>query len=168
MAVRIVTKGKSINKESLKKLEEKMENLLADDFKSFLIQNNGGKPEDNEFTISKLGIESGVNRFLSVDEILAEKEILGERLLPEAWPIAEAEGGNLVCIIYKNNPGVYFWDHEYENVKSKRFDFENMCLLNDNFTGFYNNLKKFDPSKITIKPGQVKKVWIDPDFKPEF
>jgi hypothetical protein len=50
---------------------------------------------------------------------------------------------------------VYFWDHEV---------LDDPVELAPNFDAFLDLLVPFDSSAIQLKPGQVNRVWIDPDF----
>lgn len=168
MAVRIVKKGKTISPEKLQEFEILFDDKLPTDFRKFLIDINGGEPEINEFDIPTLKSSSGVNQFLSVEEIIDKKESMKERFLDEAWPIAHAEGGNYVCLVSGKKAGVYYWEHENEAEEGYPATFENMSKVADTFSDFFKSLKKFDITKIKLKPGQVTKVWVDPDFKPEF
>jgi len=80
-------------------------------------------------------------------------------------PIAYAGGGNLVCIsLEKGVYGVYYWDHELEPNEGELPSWNNMYFLSNSFSDFLKMLRKFDPSSIRLKPGQVKKAWIDPEF----
>jgi hypothetical protein len=168
MAVKLVKKGKAITLGSLQELERLFSGELPADFKNFLTDSNGGKPETNEFYVPALKLSSGVNHFLSAEEILAKKESMKERFLDEAWPIAYAEGGNYVCLVSGKNAGVYYWEHENEAEEGFPATVKNMSKVADTFSDFFNSLRKFDITKIKLKSGQVTKVWVDPDFKPEF
>ncbi|MBX3432813.1 MAG: SMI1/KNR4 family protein [Pirellulales bacterium] len=101
--------------------------------------------------------DSGVNRFIPVRQILAERKNI-EELSARAFPIAWAEGGNYVLIDLDAAGAVFFWDHETaESTK-----------LADDFDGFLATLQPFNVDDIELKPGQVKSVWVDPDFLKEF
>ena len=72
-----------------------------------------------------------------------------------AYPIAWAEGGNYVFIDEGKNGAVFFWDHEVpEEIKE----------VAPNFEAFLDHLEPFDINAIQLKPEQVKKAWIDPEF----
>jgi hypothetical protein len=63
-----------------------------------------------------------------------------------------------------DNPGIYFWDHELEAEEQDLPSWKNMFLLATSFEHFWQSLRKFDPSQVVLKPGQVKSVWIDPSL----
>jgi len=69
--------------------------------------------------------------------------------------VAWAEGGNYVFVDEGSNGQVFFWDHE-EPAK--------IAKLGDNFDAFLSSLEPFDVKAIEVKPGQVKKAWINPDL----
>ena len=69
--------------------------------------------------------------------------------------MAWAEGGNYVLVDEGRKGTVWFWDHEIPDAPTE---------LAPNFGAFLNLLEPFDIATIQLKPGQVKKVWIDPEF----
>jgi len=168
MAVRMRKKGKPVRKEELDTLQRALGGALPTDYLSFMVENNGGIPETNIFDIPETGGNAGVNEFFSVEKVLKEKRILHGRLPASAWPIADADGGNLVCLAGGANPGVYFWDHELETDEGEEPTWANMFPLAPTFAEFWENLREFDINSVELKPGQVKSVWVDPNFKPEF
>jgi hypothetical protein len=69
-------------------------------------------------------------------------------------PFAEDSGSNLFTQI--QNGSVCFWDHETDDltVIAKSWEeFASGCI---------------EPKEVKLKPGQVKRVWVDPNFKPKF
>ena len=54
--------------------------------------------------------------------------------------------------------GVYFLNHETD---------ERILLINS-LINFLKHLEEPEDLNIALKPEQVKSVWVDPDFKPEF
>lgn len=126
---------------------------LSDSYKSFIRVHDGAEPETNIFRISEKN-ESGVNRFIPVSEIFKERARV-KNLPMSAFPVAWAEGGNYVFVDEDRDGAVFFWDHEEP---------EKAVKLAANFGAFLELLKPFDIKTVKLKPGQVKKVWIDPEF----
>lgn len=126
---------------------------LSSSFADFISTMDGAEPETNIFKISD-SLESGVNRFIPVAEIEQERAQI-ENIPDKAYPVAWAEGGNYVFINEDKNGAVFFWDHEAPETLTK---------LADNFGAFLDLLEPFDVKKVKLKPGQVKRAWIDPDF----
>lgn len=53
---------------------------------------------------------------------------------------------------------IYFWDHEVDRNE----------VIADTFEDFLERLDPFDLSQVQLEKGQVMRVWLDPNFKPEF
>ena len=153
MKIKLTRKAEASDKE-IEALEKHLNFSLDHEFRSFLKENNGAKPETNIFKIDD-GNDSGVNEFIPVAKIFRELGNL-ENLSTESYPIAWAEGGNYVVL---NGEKVLFWDHE--NPKE-------MILLANSLKDFLGSLEPFDPSGVELKPGQVKEAWIDPEFLKQF
>lgn len=167
MGVRIKRKGPRIADGDISAFEQRFGIRLPEDYREFLQKNSGGVPVSNEFDIPQLDGASSINEFLSITEIEANKEEVGDRFLSNSWPIAYAEGGNYLCLVLGEKAGVYFWDHELEAEEGQLPSWNNMFRVADNFASFWSSLRPFDISNVELKPGQVQSIWVDPDFKPE-
>ena len=99
------------------------------------------------------GQESGINGFIPVSEIQKERDRI-EYFPKSGYPIAWAEGGNCVFIDI-HTASIFYWDHEVP---------ERPIKLAADFQRFIDSLEPFDINTIQLKPGQVKKVWVDPEF----
>ncbi len=133
--------------------EQQLGEKLPVDYRTFLLEFNAAIPEDNVFGKD---LNVSVERFIPVGKIATHTENV-DGFPNEAVPIAEAPSGNFVYF-KKGSPKVYFWDHEIDCDKE----------LASSFSEFLNALNPFDMDSVQLKPGQVKSVWVDPDFKPEF
>jgi hypothetical protein len=139
--------------EEIKETERQLGCVFPQDYHEFLLKYNGSVPESNVF---RNDLIVSVDSFIPVAEIgPISMEIEGFPF--DAFPIAEVPSGNFVYL-RKNSFDVFFWDHEIEKEKK----------LASSFTEFLEGLRVFDDNSIQLKPGQVKSVWVDPDFKPEF
>ena len=168
MPVIIRLKKRPVGVNDMEGFESRIGMALPHDYREFLSEYNGGVPETNEFDIPGLNSGSGVNAFLSHEEIENEKKLLSDRFPPNAWPIAHTEGGNYVCLVLGERSGIYFWDHELEAEEGQPATWDNMFRLADSFSEFLLSLRPFDIDSLEIDPNRVEKVWQDPDFKPEF
>ena len=148
-----LTKGRAASRSDIAALQQKIGMPIVPEFLEFVAVNDGTEPETNIFKIGGTN-ESGVNGFIPIKEITKEISRI-ENLPKTAFPVAWAEGGNYVFINQHENGAVYFWDHEQPG---------NIARLADSFGAFLDLLEPFDVSTIKLKPGQVKKAWIDPDF----
>src|SRR5262249_46297102 len=71
-------------------------------------------------------------------------------------PIAYAAGGNYVCVgMGSRGYGVYFLDHEFKGDEA-------LTRLTRSIPEFLAALRPFE--KPSLAPGQVKRVWINPEF----
>ena len=151
-----LTKGNTASQNDIAALQQKIGPLLVPDFLEFVAENDGAEPETNIFKIGTAN-ESGVNGFIPVREIVSEMPHI-ENLPGRSFPVAYAEGGNYVFVNQADDGAVFFWDHEQPG---------NLVKLANSFRSFLELLEPFDVSSIKLKPGQVSKAWIDPDFLKE-
>jgi hypothetical protein len=114
---------------------------------------DGAKPESNIFQIGTSN-SAGIDRFIPLSDILKERSCI-ENLPATAYPVAWVSGGNYVYIDEAKNGAVYFWDHEEP---------WNICNLAPSFSEFLELLRPFDEASVQLKPGQVKRAWVDPEF----
>lgn len=146
-------KGRPVAPANVEGLEREIGRRLPEDFLEFVNEHDGAEPETNIFTIDGVN-ESGVNGFIPLREVLAERKHI-ENLPTTAFPIAWAEGGNYVFLDVAAGGAILFRDHEQPTP---------LVQLAPNFKAFIDKLDVFDPNSVTLKPGQVKSAWIDPDF----
>ncbi|XXT22328.1 SMI1/KNR4 family protein [Sorangium sp. So ce429] len=123
---------------------------LPEDYVKFLRSQNGGRPEPNEFLFDDYG--SGVTDFLGASQVLEKKREISGLLPGNWWPIAEAEGGNLVLLRQvKSAWSITFWDHELDEE----------IELSTSFTEFLDMLQPIATPQAQAK---VISAWIDPSF----
>lgn len=124
---------------------------LPASLRSFAQHHDGAKPEDNTFDVP--GNQSGVRTFISLaDAAQLRAEIDG---FPKTGvPIADDGCGNYVWL-RPSTGEIVFWDHEVEG--------DGMVIAQD-FDLFLATLRPFDSGNLKLQPGQVERVWIDPDF----
>lgn len=145
-------KGHSLSEAEVSAFEKESGIELPRDYREFILLHDGAEPDTNIFSVSD-GNDSGVNRFIPLRDTISERRYIDHvsvEFLPAAW----AEGGNYVCLDLKRG-GVFFWDHEEPSDDLK---------LAESFSQFLEMLAPFDVKNIELKPGQVRKAWIDPDF----
>ncbi|WP_436813574.1 SMI1/KNR4 family protein [Sphingomonas sp. DT-204] len=134
-------------------LVEKYGNLPSE-YAEFLAIHDGAKPPSNVLEGTNYSV--GIRDFLPASEIINRANSI-EGLSINLLPFGEDESGNFVCIGMKDHR-VYFWDHEIDSTK----------VVAKSFADFLRRLEPFDLSSVKLKPGQVKRIWVNPDFKPEF
>ena len=151
----IIPKTNSRPSGALKALESRF-GRLPDSYKAFLNQHDGAEPEENIFKINGR-TSANVRQFIPAADIIHRCNRI-EGFPKNMLPFAEAAGGDYIYL----NPGdgtIHFWDHEVDEVCPK---------VANSFDDFLTMLEKFDIDQIKLKPGQVKSVWVDPNFKPEY
>lgn len=135
--------------EILKDFESENNFSLPKDYQNFLIEVNGGWPEDNIFF--KDGQQfSDVNTFFSINRhpewnyLFYNLHIYSERIPYSMLPIANDSFGNLYLISLRDGyfGEIYFWKHEEELLEGDASEyFENVIFLAKSFGDFCRNLR---------------------------
>lgn len=126
----------NITKIDIDSVEQKLEVVFPDDFKEEVEQHNGGSPEftiyDTETTKERIA-EYLLSFNQNDQENILDTYISLKDRLPKAFiPIMTDPFGNYICYDFsnKNNPKVFFWNHE-DFIKE---------FIADDFTTFLNSL----------------------------
>ncbi len=144
-----------LSEDQIAAVEQVLGCRLPPTLRSFAQRHDGSRPEDNTFDVP--GNQSGVRTFIALaDAPLLRDEIDG---FPRTGvPIADDGCGNYV-LLRPDTGEIVFWDHEVEG--------DGIVIAQD-FDLLLAMLRPFDIGSVKLQPGQVKRAWIDPDFKPEF
>lgn len=145
---------------ALLNFEMKLKSKLPDDYRSFLLEYNGGKPEENMFAIPKAKKQCGVTCFFGIynskkaTDLVTERARFSDRLPVHILPIAGAKDGNLVCLSVASSDfgSVYLWNHELETESSSG---ESFLKIVPSFSEFMAALQKYDPTAVKKKEGLV-------------
>jgi len=124
---------------------------LPDDYRSFLLNYNGGYPSPSVIDFIQYGSEQSdiVNNLFGIHEgeywanLDWHLQMLEDRIPMGFIPIGDDPGGNvyLLGVMGEFVGKVYFWDHEEEaQLYDKEPDFENMSFIAISFTEFLNKL----------------------------
>jgi len=139
--------GASASLNEIISFEIKYNFKLPDDYRNFLKNFNGGRPEKNYrvFTYYKQdgsksnslvdwfnGLIDGLHYSLEEDIDIYEGRIPEDML-----PIASDPFGNLVLLGVGANNGIWFWDHEIEPFDTGS---DGIYKVTDNFESFVNML----------------------------
>jgi len=146
--------GKPATKEAILALEQAIEHDISPTFLRFVEENDGAEPEPNVFEVGEDN-GCGVNEFIPVSQIPEEIKII-EDLPRHAYPVAYAECGNYVIIDEGREGAVFFYDHEI---------LDGLTMLASNFEEFLMLLDPFDPKSVQVRPDQIKRVWVSPEFQ---
>lgn len=151
---KILESGKKINESNILEFEDKIDLKLPLEYKSFLLKYNGGECEPCEFVFTENGVESdsSVRSFFAIGGIDGDYDLeenvdiyINEekRLLNGLIPIAEDDGGNLICIccLGLETGKIYFWDHENEDENDLN---GNVFLVSNSLNEFIDNLTELE------------------------
>jgi cell wall assembly regulator SMI1 len=123
--------------------EQEIGFTLPPDYRDFLVQHNGGQPENKFLEVSDCNSDVMISCFLGIkkplaDDILFWIEELSDDLKDFFLPIAVDAGGNFL-LMDKSNGKIYYWD-------SARFfpdssDEENAFWVANSFSHLLESLK---------------------------
>ncbi len=145
--VNIILSEERFSKSIFNKFCQKNKLIFPDNLVLFLTEFNDSELEPN----SVLGYEECCVRYFygTTSENYSNIEDVFEcfkgRMPSNCIPIAEAEGGNLICIsLAASTYGrIYFWDHETMDVDEEKecnYFVENMPLLAVDFQNFLDKI----------------------------
>ena len=141
--------------DALRKLESLVGSELPPTYVEFVSEHDGAQPQENSLVTRDN--EVGVSRFIPVSEAAALTQKI-DGFPPSVIPLGEDGCGNYFYVDVRSG-GVSFWDHEIDGQDE---------LLAPDVSAFVTKLTPFDATRVKLAPGQVKRVWVDPSFKPEF
>lgn len=141
-----------ISNSELSKIEKKLGLKFPEDYKSFIINANGGVPErdmlyDFYDEVTEIENTSVIRRFYSIcndDYKYNLKKILNtmreeQAIAKDMLPIADDPLGNLLCISVgeRDYGAVYYLNHEFEDIET---GFLMKSKIADSFSDFINSL----------------------------
>ena len=140
-----------LTSEQLFEFEQKHNLKLPDDYRSFLLKYNGGRPNPEIIDFIQYGENQSdiVNYLCGIHDgeywasLEWHMESLNNRGPAGFVPFGYDPGGNiyLLGVIAEHFGKVYFWDHENESMLyDKEPDFENISIIADSFSEFLNKL----------------------------
>lgn len=137
------------SQDALSRLERQLGATLPDDYRRFMLEFNGGRPEPSGFVFATGGgkSDSAVRYFLTLDEREERYTIqqflnqYRDRIPPNTLPIACDSFGNLVLLDAgdRASGAVCFWDHEKENAEESTWD--NVVVVAPSFSTFLSALE---------------------------
>lgn len=125
---------------------------LPTDYRSFLLQNNGGSFKKQVFFVDELkqdimlGVLYGITNGKSVDLTIASwMDEYGDELQENALIIgADPGGGMLLYITAGEDRGIYYWDHAHFFSQSSEEE-GNTYFVAPSFAAFCNLLTDYKP-----------------------
>ena len=151
-----IENGYKINDTLIKSFEEKFDITLPKDYKSFMLENNGGESDkdwifDFYDNVIQKNNSSVIRSFFRIYENKNEEIVYDDlekickimwnecTISPKTLPIADDPGGNVICIsLNEEDYGtVYFANHEYEDSDTGYLFMSKIAL---SFTEFINKI----------------------------
>ena len=147
MAFKMLEVGSALTDGHLADLERKLGVILLDEYRSFLLRYNGGRPNPSFFPIHgfKDNAFGGIQLFLGVDVPIRSSNLdwmyrtYQGRIPQNIIPIAITGTGDVLGLsLYGSDKGhVYFWDHDNEHSPPT---YENMYLIAPSFPEFLESI----------------------------
>lgn len=138
-----------VTSEELVRVERQLGIDLPDDYRSFLLEHNGGRPKPNTFPIHNFPSSSRgiLEEFIGIKkgaytDIRKQLNVFRDRIPPDCLPIARDPGGNLLCLVFRG-PGrgtIYFWDHEEEAEEGRPASKDNLYFVASSFNTLLSSL----------------------------
>ncbi|MFD2214906.1 SMI1/KNR4 family protein [Metabacillus endolithicus] len=120
--------------------------ILSDDYKEFLLRNNGGKPVKRRFKTSDGTVTSSIMLFLPLTkdtdlnlERFYQKYCINKIVPSNLIPIGIDPAESLICLTLGKQDQVYFCDMDYFEEDNELKD-EYIKLISEDFTTFLSNL----------------------------
>lgn len=139
---KMLSKNPKVSLQDIKQFEQDYDITLPNQYVDFLLEYNGGFPQESNFKISNDGGESLVNKFYGIGDMKSNLgkvfEVLEGEIPEDFISIANDPAGNeiLLGINGEYQGKLYFWIHDIEPEE----DMDNMFILADSFVEFFNNL----------------------------
>ena len=171
MTIEFTASGGHLDPARIAALEGTLRVKLPEDYREFLLQYNSALPEGNVYREDK-AITAGEYLFgISPDRghdlVVQNREVYANRLPRGILAIAQASGGNLICL-QMSDGSVYFWDHELEAGADEDPCYENMVKLAVSFREFLERLGIYRREDFFPNSSKVVSVKLRPGFQEKF
>ncbi|PFG12305.1 SMI1/KNR4 family protein [Bacillus sp. es.036] len=143
---KVLSENPKITLDDIKKFENENNLKLPKEYIEFLLEHNGGFPQESGFKISEVEGESLVNKFYGIGNMKSNLgkvlEVLEGEIPAGFISIANDPAGNEILIGISGDylEKVYFWMHDVEPEE----EMDNMFILADSFSEFLDNLYDSD------------------------
>lgn len=140
---------------------------LPKEYVDFLKKNNGGTPELNIIELQNEEIKSfSITSFLGlylddINNLHAQFLTYRQRIQKNYIPIADVEGGNMVCLNIIDG-SVLLWDHDTELLNHSIIPYKSLLPIANSFNEFLTLIHPYIEGN--SDDYEVEEVWIDPDF----
>ncbi|MEP3478590.1 MAG: SMI1/KNR4 family protein [Fuerstiella sp.] len=150
MQIRQSVSDTGASQSDISKLEDLVGATLPEEYRQFLVESNGGKPQKRSFDCADGDNGGSVRAFFALSSsskpFSLEKacDIYEGRIPSLTLPIACDSFGNLILLSLDSNRqrgSVYFWDHEEEDDEEEEgSDWTNVYLAAASFREFTDSL----------------------------
>ena len=171
--IKVMKSKRIFDKKIIEQFEKNNGLRLPKDYIEFLEKYNGGRPETNIVNLKGYKIESFlIATFFGVNlddnnDIIYQFNILNKRIPKECVPIADVEGGNVICMNLSSEKygHIYLWDHEMEVLCGERITLDNLYLVAKSFKEFIDMIEQYNPNDEDLSGYEIRSVKIlDPEF----
>jgi cell wall assembly regulator SMI1 len=140
MAVGYVRREPPASPELVARLEEQVGRALPDDYRSYLLEQDGGRLADNNQALINI---FGLGQVPDWTSMWAKLETFHGRIPAWLLPVAQDAYGNLFAISLRPSDfgSVWFWDHEEEADEGEPPSEENISFKAGNWVGFLEGLE---------------------------
>jgi hypothetical protein len=157
----ISTRGRKLQRENIVELEHGLGHKIPVDYGRFLLDNNGGEPQQNCHEVqntegTNIGSVIAIRWLYSIGGPENRSDYIKEcygiesnyvayfgRIPENFLPIGEDSGGNQICIsLYGEDVGsIWYWDHDAETFPP---DYSNCYKIADSFQALLDGLFEYD------------------------
>lgn len=139
---KMLSENPRISLQDIQQFELEYDVRLPKQYVEFLLEYNGGLPQESGFRISDGGGESLVNKFYGIGDMKSNLgkvfEVLEGEISEGFISFANDPAGNeiLLGVSGEFQGKVYYWIHDIEPKE----EMDNMFILADSFAKFFDNL----------------------------
>ncbi|MBL3889825.1 SMI1/KNR4 family protein [Bacillus cereus] len=139
---KMLSENLKVSLQDIKQFEQEYNVTLPKQYVDFLLEYNGGFPQESSFKISDDEGESLVNKFYGIGDMKSNLgkvfEVLEGEIPEDFISIANDPAGNEILLGVNGDfqGKVYFWIHDIEPED----EMDNMFILADSFVEFFNNI----------------------------
>jgi hypothetical protein len=142
MKIAIDVPNRTTSEEEISSLMKAVDLNFPEFYRDFLLEQNGGVPVNGIFHYGDGGSSGvvffGVNTGENYSDLKWNYEVYKDRIPKGFFPIGNDPGGNLICIDFEGDQGVYFGDHEREEQPLSR---SNIFKVAESFEEFLVGLE---------------------------
>lgn len=149
MTIEFERPGPAITAEEVSEFEATLPGTLPEDYRAFLIAQNGGRPVDNWLPPELGGGGFTVAGFLSLGEVenynslIWVRDVFADRISGHLLAVASDDGGGQICVALTGDDrgSMWLYDAELETAPEDGQDLDLLVRLTGSFTEFFEALE---------------------------